>query len=446
MFFKCPVLPLCSQFLIPKNRHCSRLKRTERFATLKSIQTTNNNYRSILSAALLVSGTSLGAGLLALPIQTGLSGLLPALVGLIVLWALMLGTGIILADLFVNLGQPSAGLFTLYRQSLGSWSRWLITPTFLLIFYGILVAYLSGSGSVLSSLLHLPQMKSELLILFFVISSGVVLVGMSFIQRANAGCMFLLIGSFAIMLFLVGRDMDSKNLLYQDWAFLPSALPIIICSFAYQNIVPSICTSLGNNRRQIRLAFFYGTLLTLLVNAVWIIVVLGVLPLNSGNNSLLNAFHHNQPATIPLSLNSHSATMQFCGLFFSITALFTSYVAVGEGLRNFLTDLFGSYMEGKSNGRLFIAILTFVPPLLISLIYPDLFLKMLNIVGGLGVVTLFGLFPSLIFFRQARTRKRPWQQLTALLLCILFSTLLALECGQEAGMLQIHPKAEYFGQ
>ncbi|MBU0960424.1 MAG: hypothetical protein KKH60_02770, partial [Proteobacteria bacterium] len=302
---------------------------------------------TVCSAALFVSGASLGAGLLALPIQTGLAGLIPALSGLIFIWGLMFISGLILAETFVCNGQSSTGLFSLYEQGLGRWSRWLVTPGFLLVFYGILVAYLSAGATVLASLLHLPQDELPLLLLFFLLSSATVLVGLRFVHRANGVFMLLLIGSFAAMLVLVGTKMESKNLVYQDWKFLPSALPIIVCSFAYQNVIPSICTSLNNDRGRIQQALLFGTLLSLLVNGLWIIVVIGVLPLADGTGSLLTAFQQNQPATVPLARNLHSEDIRFCGLLFSMAALYTSYVAVGEGLRNFLADLLDT--QGKQS-------------------------------------------------------------------------------------------------
>lgn len=396
---------------------------------------------SVWSVSLWVSGASLGAGLLALPIQGGLAGLVPALFGLVFIWALMFGSGLILANFFVDMKQPSAGLFTLFEQGLGRWSRWLVTPSFLLVFYGVLVAYLSGSGAVLASLLHLPKLEWLLLLLFFLISTGSVLVGLRFIHRANMGFMILLLGSFMVMLLLIGKHIESKNLVYQDWKFLPSAFPIILCSFAYQGIIPSVCISLHNDRVKIRHALFYGTLISLLVNGLWVFVVVGVLPL-SGEGSLLNAFHQNQPATIPLAQTIPTGGIQFFSLLFSIAALFTSYVAVGEGLRNFLADLLGN-IQNKDNRRWLAAGLTFIPPLLIALVYPQLFLKVLNLVGGVAIALLFGLLPATILFYQARKKKRKWQQTIALLLWMIFALLFLLECGQETGLLQIHPQVEY---
>jgi tyrosine-specific transport protein len=398
---------------------------------------------SVWSAALFISGASLGAGLLALPIETGLAGLVPALAGLFFIWALMLVTGGILAESFVDMDQPSSGLFSLYVHGLGRWSSWLVTPSYFLVFYGVLVAYLSGSGSVLAQLLHRPHLEVLFLLLFFTFSSWVVLVGMRFINRANAVFMFLLISSFAGLLVVAGSHMDGNNLGFQDWSFLPSALPIVICAFAYQNVIPSICISLENDRKRIRRAIFYGTGITLLVNGLWILVVLGVLPVAGDPNSLLDAFHKNQPATIPLDQNIHSNMIDFFGMVFSMAALFTSYVAVGEGLRNFLADLLGP-THNKNRKKVLVAALTFLPPLLIALVYPRIFLKVLNLVGGTGVVLLFGLLPAIMLFRQAKGKKCTVKKGIALLLCAFCIILLGIEFGQESGLLKITPQTEYW--
>ncbi len=409
---------------------------------------TNTNHTaappsSVWASALLISGTSLGAGLLALPVQTGLAGLIPALTGLFFIWMLMVLTGLILADCFVVMKQPSAGLFSLYKQHLGKWSGWLVTPTFLLIFYGVMVAYLSGSSAVLADLLHLPKMEVLFLLLFFAVSSGVVLFGMELINRANAGFMMLLVGSFIALLLLVGTNMDQTNFVSIDWDFLPSALPIIVCAFAYQTILPSICTNLSNDRRQIRKAIWYGTLLTFIINALWVIAVIGVLPVDGGPNSLLAAFKQNQPATIPLAGAVHSDALRLWGLIFSMAALFTSYVAVGEGLRSFLADLLAK-TPIKTGSKIIIPAMTFLPPLAVALLYPQIFLKMLNLVGGLGVMILFGLLPGLVFLRRALGEKNRTKQWLGLLLCLICVVLIGLECAQEAGLLQINPQTEYW--
>jgi len=56
----------------------------------------------MLTVVLLITGTTVGAGMLGLPIKTGLAGLLPSLLGMIIVWGLMLGTAWILASRIIE--------------------------------------------------------------------------------------------------------------------------------------------------------------------------------------------------------------------------------------------------------------------------------------------------------------------------------------------------------
>jgi tyrosine-specific transport protein len=90
-----------------------------------------------------------------------------------------------------------------------------------------------------------------------------------------------------------------------------------------------------------------------------------------------------------------------------------------------------------------VSLLTFGPPLMVALFYPGLFLKMLNLVGGLGIMLLFGLLPGVILLTWKQDNKKS-RRFAALLLCFVFLLLIALECAQEIGLLQIHPQVEYW--
>ena len=72
----------------------------------------------IIGVTLLVAGTTIGAGMLALPLVTGPSGYLPAVFLLITYWAFMLYTAFLLLE--TTLSFPSgANLVTMARDRLG---------------------------------------------------------------------------------------------------------------------------------------------------------------------------------------------------------------------------------------------------------------------------------------------------------------------------------------
>ncbi|MFW5487968.1 MAG: aromatic amino acid transport family protein [Desulfovibrio sp.] len=58
----------------------------------------NSAHPHVWTMAFVVTGNLIGAGILGLPINTGLAGLVPALVGNVVMWLLMLTTAIVLSE------------------------------------------------------------------------------------------------------------------------------------------------------------------------------------------------------------------------------------------------------------------------------------------------------------------------------------------------------------
>eukprot|EP00545_Synedropsis_sp_CCMP1620_P003319 CAMPEP_0119030566 /NCGR_PEP_ID=MMETSP1176-20130426/41098_1 /TAXON_ID=265551 /ORGANISM="Synedropsis recta cf, Strain CCMP1620" /LENGTH=262 /DNA_ID=CAMNT_0006986937 /DNA_START=430 /DNA_END=1215 /DNA_ORIENTATION=- len=73
---------------------------------------------STMGAAALVAGTTIGAGVLALPTATVAAGFLPSTIGMTVAWIIMTASGLLIAELSLNrmgeTGRPGLGLLDLY--------------------------------------------------------------------------------------------------------------------------------------------------------------------------------------------------------------------------------------------------------------------------------------------------------------------------------------------
>ena len=396
----------------------------------------------MLTVVLLITGTTVGAGMLGLPIKTGLSGLLPSLLGMIVVWGLMLGTAWILASRIIASDHTTSDLPTLFQQELGTAGKWLSIIGYLTIFYGLLVAYLSGASSIFVDLIKLPLARQVWIIIFFIVVTGTILFGLDLVRKGNAAIMMVLGISFVFLLTKTGQNLNPRHLTYTDWHFIPSALPIIVCAFAFHAIVPTVCRSLKWQSRACWQALLIGTLLALALNALWVLVVIGALPLAGlGQENILAAFHENLPATVPLSMAFHSKVITTAGMFFSLAAIITSYFGVGIAFMGFFRDLIYSF--GKKSNRFKEALLTFGPPFLIALLYPNLFLKALDLVGGIGLLLVFGCLPGLMIIKPKR-KPGVWQKLGGYAILCLFVLLIFLELFQELGWLQIHPNIEYW--
>lgn len=395
---------------------------------------------SVGSASLLIAGTAVGAGVLAIPIQTGLAGLLPAVIGIILVWSAMLCAGLILAGSLITYPLQDTDLPSLFQNELGTIGKWLSTIGYLIIFYGLMTAYLAGSMSVLSSLFS--STKAEYLLLaFFLPATALSLFGLSAVQRSNVLIMAVLALSFVFLLGMGWQTMDRTHFAYTDWSYFPAILPIITCSFGYGVIIPTICRTLQGDMRRIRKALIWGTLIPVGVSLLWIMVIIGSVPLYDGNSpdSLIRAFMHSEPATVPLARVSGTDRVIGAGLIFSLCAILTSYLAVSTSLMSFHRDLLAPVLPG---GAYWIrAALVFVPPLLAVLFSSGLFLTALDIVGGLGIAMIFGLCPGLIALKKRGDGAMRWIY-AGVVLIFFFGFILLLELGQELNLLQLHPAVE----
>ena len=391
-----------------------------------------------LAAAALIAGNLVGAGILGLPINTGLAGFWPSMLAMLAGGGLMYLTAIILGDEAAKSRSETFDYPSLYHRVLGKAGQWIAILANLVILYGLLTAYFAGGAKIIASLIGWESSETLVLVVFAILLIGLSCINLSLIERFNSLLMLLMIGSFAYLVFVGTGKIEPQRLTHLDWAFLPATLPIIVTSFHFHNIIPTISTSLGWERVPFRRAVLLGMLLAFIMNGLWIFVGIGVIPL-TGEPSILAAYESNIPATVPMAVILQNSLFTLFAAFFALMAISTSFLANGLGLQGFLRDLFANTLGLHSRGLVLLA--TFAPPLVTALLYPDIFLKALDLVGGVGIVVLFGLLPTLILLRD-RSRGSLLRLISVL--GFLFALgILGLEIMQEAGWLALNPHVEY---
>ncbi|MBL7157041.1 MAG: hypothetical protein ISS92_02635 [Candidatus Omnitrophica bacterium] len=398
-----------------------------------------NSILLTLTVASLVTGSLIGAGILALPIKTGLSGFIPSLCGMAVICAAMLFTATILAREATESKDPNFHYATMYKKYLGPFGKWIAIFANLIVLYGLLTAYLTGAATVISKFFNFEVTSDWVLLAFFLLMTSLLLAGISIIRKYNAVLMVILWGAFALIAYLTAGYVETKNLLYTDWSYLPASIPLIVTAFYFHNIIPSCCKAVNWDYRTIRITLLVGILIGFIMYAVWVYLAVGALPLEGEQYSLMYAFNHNYPATIPLSQRINLPLFTYGSLIFALFAITTSYIACGLGLMAFIKDLAVNHFHVKN--KYFVIVSSFIPPLVISLIYPNVFLKALDIVGGVGIVILFGILPCIIALMKA---KRMISRIFCVLILLLFSGLFGLEIMKEFGILKVKPHVRYW--
>ncbi len=107
---------------------------------------------SVLGGMLLIVGSCVGAGMLALPILTGIAGFFPSLFALVAAWAFMTFTGLLLVEV-LGWFKGQVNLLSMVEEALGKTGRSIAWMTYLFLFYSLLVAYTSKSGEIFSLVL-----------------------------------------------------------------------------------------------------------------------------------------------------------------------------------------------------------------------------------------------------------------------------------------------------
>lgn len=395
----------------------------------------------VVTTALIVTGNMVGAGILALPINLGPSGFLPAVLGAVAVWAVMTCTGIIIARQPFLARNRDADLPTFFEEVLGPAGKWLSVAANLIILYGLLTAYLAGVASVAASSIpvHLPDWAW--LLLYFCAATLLASFGSAVMRRGNALLMTAMWLLFGALLVLVTPHFRGMDLRAGDVRFFTSGLPILVTAFNFHNVVPTICRTLDNDRKAVTRAIWLGSGIGAAMTLLWTVAVMFTLPMESADGvSIIGAFQAGVPATVPLNQLIHSPVFIKASVGFAVVAMTTSYMATGVALLSFLKDVAGE----KIRSGVALWLLAFMPPIGIGLLYPNIFLEALNVVGGFGVGTLFGILPGVLLVRQgapgSRTRRLGW------LLVGAFACVLLVELAQETGMLAIGPDTEYWSQ
>lgn len=353
---------------------------------------------SIVGGALLVAGTTIGGGMLALPVMTASGGFVPAVILYCLCWLFMLGTGILLLDLFLK--QPrDANLLSLATFSLGKKGRIATWILYLFLFSCLMIAYVSGGGGLVSTLLGLPSYLGPLL--FTLLLTPLLALGPHVVDRSNAWMMVGLLLCFLVFVGVGMTHIQPAYLRHYHVAEAVGATPLLFTSFGFQGLVPTLVNYLGRDRRSSLLAMFWGSLLPLLLYILWEILILGLIPLPVLELARL----FGQTAITPMKNTLHAPWLYFVGQVFAFLTLATSFLGVGLAFVDFLAD--GFSVKKTAIRRSLLSLAVVAPPTLLAMLNPCLFLKALHYGGGLGGALLLGVLPIVMAWRVRHQQQTP---------------------------------------
>lgn len=361
----------------------------------------------LIGAILLVSGTTIGAGMLALPISTGLAGFIPSVVLMTAIWLFMLLTAFYLLE--VNLRMPGeSNIISMVHKTLGRPGEVVAWITYLLLLYTLLAAFLVGCSQLISDFVgsftsyEFPGWFWPVAI--FVVFGSFVYFGTEVVDFLNRFLMTGLVIAYVVLIVMGFFHVNLSFLTHHDWPLLISASSVVVTSFGYHIIIPTLSTYLEHDHRLMRKAIFIGSLIPFLIYLFWQFLSLGVVPIE-GEVSLTTAAEQGLQITFFLKQIIASPLVGWAARGFAFFAIITTLIGVSLSLTDFLAD--GLKMKQTHKNRFFLLLCTFIPPLIFAVFYPQGFILALKY-AGIWVVILLALLPALMawFERYGRKKER----------------------------------------
>lgn len=395
----------------------------------------------ILGAILLIAGTSIGAGMLALPVTTGFAGFFPTLVLLFFLWAYMLLTAFLFLE--VNLAFPgNINLITMASNTLGVFGKAVAWIGYLLLFYSLTAAYLAGSAPLLGEAIRfltgytLPKWSAPLLLLF--IFGFFTYLGSKPADYLNRILMTGLVAAYLILSVFLPSNVNFDLLKHVDLKAIWVGLPLIITSFGFHSIIPTITNYLRHDVKKLKIVLVIGSFIPLLIYGLWEFLVLGIVKLQ-GSGRLSQMYVEGQPSTKALfDVLIHVLNKPFIATaagFFSFFAIITSFIGVTLGLADFITD--GFNIKRNKKGRVIACLLTFLPPLLFLYEFQIVFVQALQY-AAIFVAILLCVLPALMILKVKDSffSKTFLGKALVILVILIAVAIIALDIAQQMGLLK----------
>jgi tryptophan-specific transport protein len=332
----------------------------------------------------IIAGTSVGAGMFSLPIVSSGMWFSWSLILMFLTWFCMFHSSLMILEANLNF-EPGASFNTFIKATLGKRWNTFNNLTLAFVLYILAYAYISGGGSIITHTLNtafgvsVPPMLSSLL--FAAVVAFVVWYGTGFVGRITAVILGGMVITFLLSVGSLMGNVEMPVLLdtRADYApYLLAAVPYYLTSFGFHGNVPSLVKYYGKDPARIRLCLLYGSLLTLVVYLLWQLVVMGNIP-RGQFGPIISAGGNIGDLVSALGDTSHSGSLSGMLNAFANMAVVSSFLGVTLGLFDFISDRFG--FDDSRSGRLKTAAVTFLPPTIGGVFFPDGFLYAIGLAG-----------------------------------------------------------------
>lgn len=327
---------------------------------------------TLYEAVAIIVGANVGSGILGLAYSSRLAGW-----PILVLWLAVAGLFTTFSMLYVAESalrtKKPLQLPGLAEKYVGMVGSVLIFISVCANSIGCMVAYTTGSGNILCTLLGLPNWAGSLLFTVpcvLVVWFGLKATGLW--EKFMSTGMVVLLGIIVIASFLSGKA-DVSRAVYANWTYAVPLLSSAIFCYIAQYAVPELARGMRHTPKKLPVAIILGMFITGVLLAV---VPLAVL-------SLTGAEEVTQVATLAWGQALGTWALYTANIF-ALCAMMTSYWAVGGSMLTNIVDMFKLKDEKDTKTRLIAIACTVLPPFILA------YAGLVSFVDAIGWAGTFG--------------------------------------------------------
>ncbi|MFA0085649.1 aromatic amino acid transporter [Vibrio sp. 10N.261.51.F12] len=344
-----------------------------------------NKNPSLIGGACIIASVCVGAGMLGLPSAGAGAWTVWSLFAIAITMIVMTISGWMLLEAFKNYGLK-VSFDTVTKDLLGSKISFLNNITVYFVGGILLYAYITSSGLILKDVLGLnAKLASALFVLIF---STFVWHSTRAVDRISVVLIAFMVLSFVFGVSGLAVKVDMGVLfdtISQENHYAPYAmamLPVALTSFGYHHSVSSMRAYYGSEAKA-KQAILGGTIIASLLYFVWLVSIFGNLPRASFGPVIEQGGNVDALLTALGSVIESDRVANAINTF-SMAAILSSFIGVGLGVFDFLADFFK--FEDTRQGRTKTWLVTFLPPLVLSVLFPFGFVIAIAYAGAAATV------------------------------------------------------------
>lgn len=347
-----------------------------------------DRFSTNLQAIALLTGTTIGAGVLGIPYVVAKTGFLTGMLYL-------LGIGVVLMVLHLMLGEVTLRtkgyrhLPGYAEKYLGKRAKHTMFIANMILIYGALSAYMIGAGEALAEIT--PFSPYFISLGFFAVAGFFVVRGLKAVTQVE---LIFVIGMVTMILSLamlaVGGGFLQPEFYATQSTFADFGLPFGVMVFSYFSLttVPELRQVLGKYRSDLDNVIVIGAAIPIVLYLIFTATVIGVV----GENV-------SEVATVSLGRILGPGVKAIVN-FFATSSMFTSFLALGSALTHMYAQ---DYKIHRERAVWF----TLLPPLALVVFGANSFVGMLGFSGAVSGTVVTALVVAMYWRAKEKSMRAP---------------------------------------